>query len=111
MRDRDRNGNYCAVSVNGVTTGCPSPNGPSAVTVTVPAVAGRVKLTWATPKLLVTAITFVPVKIFSDPTATLVSDPALVVKKTLAPPAVPPDWPGLNVTVSGSGRVVPTAPV
>ncbi len=104
---------YCAVSVNGPgeMVGCPNPNGPSAVTVTVPAVAGRVSVTLATPELSVTAMTLDPVKIFSPPTDTLVSDPALVTKRTLAPAAEPPDCPGANFTARAVGRGLPTLPV
>jgi hypothetical protein len=52
-------------------------------------------------------MTFEPVKAFSDPTSTFCKDPALVVKKTLAPAALPPDWPGLNVTARFTGNTVP----
>src|ERR1700757_2985946 len=50
---------YCAVSVK-VATGCPNPYGPSAVTVTCPAVDGSVSVTFATPLPSVTAIILVP---------------------------------------------------
>lgn len=93
---------YCAVSEN-ITCGLPSGIGPSACTCTVPAVPGKVKVTEATPDEFVTAITFEPVVV------PLESDPALVVNKMLAPDALPPDCPAVNVTVSG--RVVPTPPV
>ncbi len=82
------------------------------MTITGPGVPGRVSVTLATPELFVTAITFDPVKIFSPlPDATFVSDPALVVKKTLAPAAVPPDEPGLRVTLRLMGNTVPAVPV
>ena len=74
--------------------------------------AGKVRVTLATPEPFVSAITLDPVNIFSPfPVETVVSDPALVVKKTLAPVAVPPDDPGLKVTVSTTGKAVPTVPV
>lgn len=93
---------YCAVSVN-VATGCPSPYGPSAVTVTICAVEGSVNVTCATPELLVTAIIFGPLVV---PFETV---PALVENSTLAPVFVPPDDPGFNVT--DSVNCVPTPPV
>ena len=37
-------------------------------------------------------------------------DPALVVKRMLAPDAVPPDWPGFKVTVRDWGRASSVAP-
>ena len=58
------------------------------MTITGPGVPGRVSVTLATPELFVTAMTFDPVKTFSDPTCTFVSEPVLVLKKTLAPAAV-----------------------
>jgi hypothetical protein len=64
------------------------------VTVTTCAVDGRVSVTEATPALFVTAITFEPLVV------PLESDPALAVNKMLAPDALPPDCPALNVTVS-----------
>ena len=79
------------------------------MTVTGPAVAGSIKVTLATPEPLVTAITFDPLNDFSDPTCTFASEPALVVKKTLAPAALPPDCPTPRVTDKFS--VVPAAPV
>lgn len=105
------NNGQLAVSLKSVgTTGWPKPYGPSACTVTGPAVAGKVRVTLATPELLVTAITLVPVKAFSDPTSTLLREPPValvIVKSTLAPVAVPPDEPGLKVTLRFTGSVVP----
>jgi len=62
---------YCDVSVN-VTTGCPSPYGPSAVTCTAPALAGKVSTTEATPEVFVV-------------TSRLDSVPESVVKNMSAP--------------------------
>jgi hypothetical protein len=62
-------------------------------------------VTDATPELFVTAITFEPLLV------PLESDPSLAVKRMLAPVLVPPDWPGLNVTVKASGSVLPALPV
>ena len=95
---------YWAVSLN-VATGCPSPYGPSAVTVTGPALPGSVNVTDATPELLVTAITLVPLVVPFD------SDPALVLNKTLAPVLVPPDDPGFKVIAKAWGTGAPTPPV
>ena len=66
---------YCAVSVK-VATGCPNPYGPSAVTATVCALPGSVNVTDATPVLFVTAITL---------DLAVLSDPAVVVNRMLAP--------------------------
>lgn len=88
-----------------VATGCPSPYGPSAVTVTVPALDGSVKVTDATPELFVTAMTFAPLLVPFD------TVPAVAVNSTLAPVFVPRDCPGFNVTVKATGSVVPTLPV
>src|SRR5256885_12653574 len=53
----------------------------------------------------VTAITLDPENIFSPlPDATFVSNPALVIKNTLAPRANPPDEPGAMVTARLIGR-------
>ena len=82
------------------------------MTVTGPGAPGKVSATFATPELSVTAITLGPENIFSPfPDATLVSDPALVLKKTLAPALLPPDDPGASVTLSATGKVVPALPV
>jgi hypothetical protein len=70
-----------------------------------------VSFTDATPELLVRAMTFVPVKTLSLPTCTFVNVPALVVKKTLAPAIVPPDEPGLSVTLRLVGNTVPAVPL
>jgi len=87
---------YCDVSVN-VTTGCPSPYGPSAVTCTAPALAGKVSTTEATPEVFVV-------------TSRLDSVPESVVKNMSAPaPEVPPDFPGAKVTERV--RFVPGAPL
>src|ERR1700686_5489234 len=86
---------YCEVSVN-LATGCPSPKGPSAVTSTAPAVAGRVSTTLAWPEESVV-------------TMRLDKVPAGVVKRMLAPARVPQDEPGTSVT--DKFRVVPCAPV
>ena len=75
---------YCAVSVK-VTTGWPSPNGPSALTCTTPGFCGKVKTTGAFPDESVT-------------TMRLDNDPASVVNRIVAPGALPPDFPGFNVT-------------
>jgi hypothetical protein len=75
---------YCAVSVK-VTTGCPSANCPSAVTCTVPGAEGSVSTTAAFPEESVVTIR-------------LESKPAVVVKKIVPPPALPPDCPALSVT-------------
>src|SRR5690348_15007802 len=99
-----------AVSLKSVgTTGWPNPYGPSVCTVTAPVVAGKVRITLATPELLVRAMTLVPVKTFSDPTATLLREPPelVMVNRTLAPAAVPPDEPGVRVTARFTGSVVP----
>ena len=95
---------YCEVSVN-VATGCPNPYGASAVTVTPSAVDGSVSVTDATPELLVTAIIFEPLVVPFE------SEPALVVKRMLAPALPPPDVPAVNVTVKGTGSVLPGDPV
>src|SRR4051812_43971385 len=77
-----------------------------------PGAPGRVRVTLATPELLVTAITLDPENIFFPlPDATFVSDPALVMKNTLAPPADPPDEPGAMVTARLIGSTVPAVPV
>ena len=85
---------YCDVSVN-VTSGWPNPYGPSAVTCTVPAVAGRVSTTAATPDAFVVTVRAERV-------------PAVVVKNAVAPDALPPDEPGLSAT--DRFRVVPWIP-
>src|SRR5882672_4778208 len=85
---------YCDVSVN-VAIGWPSPTGPSAVTCTVPAVAGRVRTTAARPLEFVV-------------TTREERDPASVVNSTLAPVTVPPDAPGTRVT--DKFNVVPCVP-
>ena len=96
---------YCAVSVN-VAIGCPSPYGPSAVTVTGPAVDGNVSVTGGvTPEPFVTTIIFCPLCVPSD------STPPLAVNNTLAPIAVPPDCPGVRVTANGRGSGEPLLPV
>ncbi len=96
---------YCEVSVN-VVTGCPRPYGPSAVTVTLPAVEGSVSVTaGVTPEPLVTSINLAPLLVPSE------SVPALAVNRMLAPVFVPPDEPTDNVTVNGVGRAVPSVPV
>ena len=88
---------YCDVSLK-VATGCPSPYSPSAVTVTGPAVNGSVRLIGGvTPELFVTTISVGPLFVPSD------RDPPLVVNSTLAPVAVPPDWPGVKVAVKATG--------
>src|SRR5271165_5911468 len=68
---------YCAVSVK-VTSGCPNAYCPSAVTCTVPGLAGSVNTTAATPDEFVT-------------TVRLDSEPALVVNRIVPPTALPPD--------------------
>jgi hypothetical protein len=73
------------------------------VTVTVPGALGSVSVTPATPELFVGAIIMVAAA------PLFASDPALVVKKTGAPVAVPPEAPGARVTERLS--VVPTLPV
>src|SRR5215469_782387 len=77
---------HCAVSVK-VAVGCPSAYCPSAVTCTVSAVEGRVSTTDAFP-------------VESVSTIRLESVPAVVVKKTVAPEALPPELPGFKVTLS-----------
>ena len=99
-----RSRSYCAVSVN-VATGCPTPYGPSAVTVTLCALAGNVNVADATPKLLVTATTLTPLFVPFE------TDPADAVNNTLAPFFAPPDDPGFNVTVNAVGSAVPFDPV
>src|SRR5947208_17186867 len=77
-----------------------------------PGAPGRVRVILATPELLVTAITLDPENIFSPlPEATFVSDPVLVMKNTLAPPADPPDEPGEMVTARLIGSTVRAVPV
>ena len=83
----------------------PTPNSDWAVTVTVPAVAGSVKVTDATPEELVVAITLLPLLVPFE------SVPAVVVKKILAPEAKVPDEPGDSVIVRGCESVVPLAAV
>jgi len=61
-------------------------------------------VTEAVPDELVWAMTLVP---FVVP---LESVPADVVNRMPAPPAEPPDWPGVNVTVRGCDRAVPALP-
>ena len=68
-----------------VAAGCPRPKGPSAVTCTVPGLEGNVSTTGALPEESVV-------------TVRLESEPALVVKKIVAPAALPPDLPALRVT-------------
>lgn len=58
-------------------------------------------MTDATPELFVTAITFEPLLV------PLEREPALVVNRMLAPVLVPPDWPGVKVTVSACGNTLP----
>ena len=94
---------YCAVSVK-VAVAPPSANCDCAVTVTVPGDDGSVSVTEATPDELVVAITLLPLVV------PLERVPAEVVKKMPAPEAVPPDEPGLSVTVSGAESVVPRVP-
>jgi len=96
---------YCEVSVNVGATGWPKPYGPSAVTVTPSAVDGSVRVTDAMPELFVTAITFEPLLVPVE------SDPALAVNRMLAPVLLPPDEPGVSVTVRGVGSVLPLGPV
>ena len=87
---------YCAVSVK-VATGCPKPYGPSAVTCTVPALAGNVSTTAAFP-------------VESVVTSRVESVPESAVNRMSAPaPEVPPDFPGAKVTERL--RFVPGAPV
>jgi hypothetical protein len=62
-------------------------------------------VTDATPELFVTAITFEPLLVPFE------SDPPLVVKRMLAPELPPPELPGVNVTVKGTGSVLPGDPV
>ena len=92
-----------AVSVK-VTKAPPIANWSCAVTVTVPWDEGSVKVTEAVPDELVWPMTLVP---FVVP---LESVPADVVNRMAAPPAEPPDWPGVNVTVRGCDRAVPALP-
>src|SRR6516165_1871508 len=89
LRTDTRIGGYCAVSVN-VTCGCPSAYWPSAVTCTVPAVAGSVSVTDALP-------------VESVVTIRLESVPPVAVKNTVAPDALPPDCPGFIVTLNVIG--------
>jgi hypothetical protein len=69
---------------------------PSALMCTVPAVAGRVRVTLALPELSVATILLETV-------------PASAVNRMLAPARVAPDWPGLRVRESVKG--VLTAPL
>ena len=87
-----------------VAIGCPNPYGPSAVTFTLPAVAGSVSVTDATPELFVTAITCVPLVVPFD------SKPALLENKMLAPASDPPDEPAAKVTVNGFASALPAFP-
>jgi hypothetical protein len=94
---------HCAVSLK-VATGWPKPYCPSAVTVTGPGEAGRVRVTEAMPELLVTATTLLPLVVPFE------SNPALAVNKTLPPAAEPPDAPGARVTVNKFANVLPALP-
>src|ERR1700722_10064754 len=85
---------YSVVSVN-TTSGCPSPYGPSAVICTVPALCGSVSTTAAFPDESVV-------------TRRLESVPALAVKNTVAPVALPPEDPAFSVT--DRFRFVPGGP-
>lgn len=86
---------YCDVSVN-VTTGCPKGMGPSAVTCADPAELGRVRTTLAFPDESVV-------------TRREDSDPESVLKKIVAPCALPPDCIGFSVTERL--RFVPRVPL
>jgi hypothetical protein len=71
--------------------------------VTGPFVAGNVNVTEATPEAFVVAITLVPLVVPFE------SVPADVVNSMPAPVTVPPDCPGLIVTVKGLAKAVPAA--
>ena len=104
LRGIDFSDNYCAVSVK-VVAAPPTPNSAWALTVTVPAVDGKVSVTDATPEEFVVAITLLPLLV------PLESVPAFVLNKMLAPEAKVPDEPGDRVMVRGCERVVPRAAV
>ena len=74
------------------------------MTVTVPGDEGNVNVTDATPEELVVAMTLLPLVL---PFETV---PAEVVNRISAFDAVPPDEPGLSVTVRGTESVVPREP-
>ena len=70
----------------------------------MPAVAGRLRVTEATPEEFVVAMIMVPVVAPFDRV------PAEVENRMLAPVFVKPGGSELGVTVSGCGKVVPALP-
>ena len=74
------------------------------MTVTVPAVDGRVRVTEAVPEVLVVAITLVPLAVPFE------SVPAEVVNRISAPLAVKPEGIEDSVTESDCNRAVPALP-